>query len=154
MYCFICKKKTEYEIRISDLSADVCSSDLMLLSVLTLIPLAALLAYICSVVVTRPLRDLYRTISELGHGRYSHPVSITFPSEMRRLGEQLEWLRRRLAQLEDDKDQLMWEVSHELKTPLASLREGAELDRKGTRRNSSRQCVPRMTSSARNRNNN
>src|SRR3546814_11709098 len=58
----------------------------MLLSVLTLIPLAALLAYICSVVVTRPLRDLFRTISELGHGRYSHPVSITFPLEMRPLG--------------------------------------------------------------------
>src|SRR3546814_10839037 len=51
---------------------------------------------------------------------------------MRRLGEQLDWLRRRLAQLEDDKDQFLWQVSHELKTPLASLREGAELLREGS----------------------
>src|SRR3546814_695174 len=51
---------------------------------------------------------------------------------MRRLGEQLDWLRRRLAQLEDDKDQFLRQVSHELKTPLASLREGAELLREGS----------------------
>ncbi|MGH8173629.1 MAG: hypothetical protein ACREPX_10795, partial [Rhodanobacteraceae bacterium] len=54
----------------------------MLLSALTLIPLAALLAYACSVTVTRPLRNLYRTIAALGHGRYAHPVKIEFPREM------------------------------------------------------------------------
>ncbi|MGH8444064.1 MAG: sensor histidine kinase, partial [Solimonas sp.] len=49
-----------------------------------------------------------------------------------RLGEQLDWLRRRLAQLEADKDQFLRQVSHELKTPLSSLREGAELLREGS----------------------
>src|SRR3546814_17489021 len=78
----------------------------MLLSVLTLIPLAALLAYICSVVVTRPLRDLYRTISELGHGRYSHPVRITFPSEMRRPDDQHDWLRTQTPPLPTKKDHI------------------------------------------------
>lgn len=113
-------------------SATVHARREMLLSALTLIPFAALLAYLFSIVVTRPLRDLYRTIAALGHGRYAHPVKIEFPREMRRLGEQLDWLRRRLAQLEADKDQFLRQVSHELKTPLASLREGADLLRDGT----------------------
>src|SRR3546814_7354361 len=29
IYCFFCKQKTAYEMRISDWSSDVCSSDLM-----------------------------------------------------------------------------------------------------------------------------
>src|SRR3546814_10886426 len=28
VYCFVCKQKTAYEMRISDWSSDVCSSDL------------------------------------------------------------------------------------------------------------------------------
>src|SRR3546814_17761593 len=30
MYCFFCKQKTAYEMRISDWSSDVCSSDLQI----------------------------------------------------------------------------------------------------------------------------
>lgn len=104
----------------------------MLMSAITLIPLAALLAFACTLAVTRPLRKIYRTIAALGHGRSVPKVSIGFPREMHRLGEQLEWLRRRLAQLEADKDRFLRQVSHELKTPLASLREGTEMLCEGT----------------------
>jgi two-component system sensor histidine kinase GlrK len=99
----------------------------MLVSAMTMSPLAALLAFACTIAVTRPLRKIYRTIAALGHGRSVPAVSIGFPREMHRLGEQLEWLRRRLAQLEADKDRFLRQVSHELKTPLASLREGTEM---------------------------
>ncbi|MDB5970722.1 MAG: sensor histidine kinase [Hydrocarboniphaga sp.] len=99
----------------------------MMMSAITLIPLAALLAFACTLAVTRPLRKIYRTIAALGHGRAVPAVTIGFPREMHRLGEQLEWLRRRLAQLEADKDRFLRQVSHELKTPLASLREGTEM---------------------------
>lgn len=104
----------------------------MLMSAATLVPLAALLALACTVAVRRPLRKIYRTIAALGHGRAVPAVSIRFPREMSRLGEQLEWLRRRLAQLEADKDRFLRQVSHELKTPLASLREGTEMLCEGT----------------------
>lgn len=101
-------------------------------SALTLIPLAALLALGISVAVTLPLRRMARSIAELGHGRYNKPVSIVFPHEMQRLGERLEWLRRRLALLDADKDRFLRHVSHELKTPLASLSEGVALLNEGT----------------------
>ena len=43
------------------------------------------------------------------------------------LGERLEWLRRRLAAVEEQKARCLRHVSHELKTPLTALREGSEL---------------------------
>lgn len=97
------------------------------LSGVALLPLAALLVMSLSFAVTRPLSRLSRGIAALGHAHYAEPIAIGFPREMQRLGEQLDWLRRRLAQLEADKDRFLRHVSHELKTPLATLHEGAEL---------------------------
>ncbi|HZR37421.1 MAG TPA: HAMP domain-containing sensor histidine kinase [Nevskia sp.] len=108
-------------------AASVAARRTMLVSSITLIPLTALLALAISAAVTRPLRKLGTGIAELGGSRYERPVSIRFPVEMRRLGDQLDWLRRRLAQLEADKARFLRNVSHELKTPLASLQEGASL---------------------------
>ena len=105
---------------------------LLMLLGLTLIPLTALLALAASIAVTRPLRDLGRGISALGHSRYDQPIKIDFPNEMQRLGEYLDWLRRKLAQLEADKDLFLRHVSHELKTPLATIKEGTALLREGS----------------------
>ncbi|MFA5938540.1 MAG: HAMP domain-containing sensor histidine kinase [Sinimarinibacterium sp.] len=99
---------------------------------LALVPLAATLAFGFSLVVTRPLRSLRSGIAALGTSNYRHRVEIAYPLEMSRLGEKLEWLRRRLALLEADKDRFLRHVSHELKTPLASISEGADLLIEGT----------------------
>lgn len=107
--------------------ATAIARKVMLLSILALVPLAAVLIFSFSVAVMRPLKKMSWSIAALGHRRYDKPISIRFPSEMRRLGEHLDWLRRRLAQLEQDKDQFLRHVSHELKTPLASLHEGVGL---------------------------
>ena len=99
----------------------------MWISSVALIPLTAALAFAFSLMVTRPLRKMARAIATLGHAQYDQPVAIAYPVEMQRLGEQLDWLRRRLAQFEEDKDRFLRLVSHELKTPLSSLHEGAAL---------------------------
>jgi two-component system sensor histidine kinase GlrK len=108
-------------------AASVSARRILLTSSLALVPLTALLVLIFSATVTRPLRALAGGIADLGNARYGEPVSIRFPQEMRRLAGQLDWLRRRLAQLESDKERFLRHVSHELKTPLASLHEGAAL---------------------------
>lgn len=92
-----------------------------------LVPLSALLAWGFSLAVTRPLKALRARIVALGTSDYGRPIEIPYPSEMARVGEKLDWLRRRLAVLEADKDRFLRHVSHELKTPLASLREGTGL---------------------------
>ncbi len=99
----------------------------MLLSALALVPLTAVLAFAFSATVMRPIRQLRGGIVDLGHARYESAITIRFPAEMHYLGQQLDWLRLRLLQLEADKDRFLRHVSHELKTPLASLHEGVAL---------------------------
>ena len=95
--------------------------------VLGAIVLAALLALAFGVWLTRPLKRLEHAIAGLGENRMDHPVDIRGPSDMRSLGRRLEWLRLRLKELDEDKARFLRYTSHELKTPLAALREGVAL---------------------------
>ena len=95
--------------------------------VLGAIVLAGLLALAFGVWLTRPLKRLERAIAGLGENRMDHPVDIRGPSDMRSLGRRLEWLRLRLKELDEDKARFLRYTSHELKTPLAALREGVAL---------------------------
>ena len=95
--------------------------------VLGAIVLAALLALAFGVWLTRPLKRLERAIAGLGENRMDAPVDIRGPSDLRSLGRRLEWLRLRLKELDEDKARFLRYTSHELKTPLAALREGVAL---------------------------
>jgi two-component system sensor histidine kinase GlrK len=52
---------------------------------------------------------------------------VSGPQDLRYVGQRLEWLRARLAELEQQQTRFLRHVSHELKTPLTAVREGAEL---------------------------
>jgi two-component system sensor histidine kinase GlrK len=52
---------------------------------------------------------------------------VSGPADLRSLGERLDWLRLRLTELEAQKNRFLRHLSHDLKTPLAALREGTEL---------------------------
>src|SRR5579862_647944 len=58
-----------------------------------LVPLAIFAIAILTFGVGRPLRQVDRAISELGRGNLSHPISVSGPRDIERLGRQLEWLR-------------------------------------------------------------
>jgi two-component system, NtrC family, sensor histidine kinase GlrK len=95
--------------------------------VLGAIALALLLGFGFGHWLLRPLVHLEAAIGRLGDNRFDQPVSVRGPADLRRLGGQLEWLRQRLAALESDKTRFLRHISHELKTPMASIREGAAL---------------------------
>ena len=95
--------------------------------VLGAIALAGLLAIAFGVWLTRPLKRLERAIASLGENRMDTPVVIRGPSDLRSIGQRLEWLRLRLKELDEDKARFLRYTSHELKTPLAALREGVAL---------------------------
>lgn len=101
--------------------------NVLVLSVVIVVLLTIALTLGLSRVIARPLHNLRAAIAALGTANYESPISIEYPRELARVGEKLEWLRRRLRDLEADKDRFLRHVSHELKTPLASLREGTDL---------------------------
>jgi len=92
-----------------------------------LVPLTIALIFALTVAVGRPLRQLDRAISELGEGTFSNQIAVSGPHDLERLGGQLEWLRQRLLDLAHERNRFLRHMSHELKTPLANIREGTEL---------------------------
>jgi len=91
------------------------------------LPLMGLVLLVAVVAIVRPLRSLDGAIRGLGAGELDRPIAIRGPADLRGLGERLEWLRNRLLALESDRVRLFQHVSHELKTPLTNIREGAQL---------------------------
>jgi len=75
----------------------------------------------------RSLGRLEKAIEALGDGYSDQPVRVGGPRDLRQVGERLEWLRERLNELESDRVRVLRHVSHELKTPLAAMREGVAL---------------------------
>ena len=92
-----------------------------------LLPLTLIAVLVLTVGVGRPLRQLDRAISELGEGTFTNPIAVRGPHDLERLGGQLEWLRQRLLELAHERNRFLRHMSHELKTPLANIREGTEL---------------------------
>src|SRR5262249_41811962 len=92
-----------------------------------LIPGMIVLVVLFLLLVGRPLRQVDRAIRELGEGDFSRPITVSGPNDIELLGRQLEWLRHRLKESTDEKNKFLRHMSHELKTPLANIREGTEL---------------------------
>jgi len=94
---------------------------------LILVPLVIFLALAFSVFIARPIRQIDEAIAQMGRGRLSRPIQVNGPQNLVYIGERLDWLRQRLLKLEDQKMQFFRHISHELKTPLTAIREGADL---------------------------
>lgn len=92
-----------------------------------LVPGSLFLVLIFTFLVARPIRQIDRAIEQLGQSGFSKPIVIGGPRDLERLGRQLEWLRTRLLELAQEKNRFLRHMSHELKTPLANIREGTEL---------------------------
>jgi two-component system sensor histidine kinase GlrK len=99
----------------------------LILLVLFATALALSAALALSRYIARPIARLDAAIRQLGDARLARPIRVPGPEDLRSLGQRLDWLRRRLRELEEERNRFLRHLSHELKTPLAALREGAEL---------------------------
>ena len=94
---------------------------------LAMVPSALLMIAGFTYLLARPISDLDAAINRLGEGKLAKRIRVTGPRDIEKLGEQLDWLRQRLIELEDQKTRFFQHISHELKTPLTALREGSDL---------------------------
>ncbi|MGZ5232982.1 MAG: ATP-binding protein, partial [Burkholderiales bacterium] len=94
---------------------------------LALFPVVIFLVIGFTILIARPIRQIDEAIRRLGQADFTVPVRVGGPEDLQHLGEQLDWMRLRLADLEQQKNRFLRHMSHELKTPLTALREGAEL---------------------------
>ena len=73
------------------------------------------------------LKGLTTVIDKLGQGHWQQTISVQGSAELVELGNKLQWVQAQLHTLEQQKDTFLRHVTHELKTPLASMVEGTDL---------------------------
>ena len=74
------------------------------------------------------IKQVAKAIDSLGTvTSQNQPIVLGGAKDIRQLAERLEDLRQRLKALEEDKEIFLRQISHELKTPLANIREGVAL---------------------------
>lgn len=93
----------------------------------TCLPLTIILAVALTRLIARPIKQINRGIHLLGQGEFGTEIEVGGPADLVFLGQRLNWLRQKLSQYEQEKNKFASHISHELKTPLASIHEAAEL---------------------------
>ena len=99
----------------------------MLMAQAAAVLLTAAMLWLGRSVAARLWSRFERAVLALGEGRLERRIRIKGPSDMQRVGEKLEWLRQRIIVLQEQRTLMLRHGSHELKTPLAALREGTSL---------------------------
>jgi two-component system sensor histidine kinase GlrK len=92
-----------------------------------LVPISLGLAFVFTLLLGRPIRSIDEAIRKLGHGELAVPIRVKGTTDLEALGGQIEWLRNRLLEVSEERERFLRHMSHELKTPLANVREGTEL---------------------------
>ena len=97
------------------------------LSSLVLVSVLLAAAFLFARYLARPLRELATTVERVGRGETPAPLPEHGPSEIVTLNRGVNRMAANLRQLEQDRALLLAGVSHDLRTPLARLRLGVEM---------------------------
>ncbi|REL25617.1 sensor histidine kinase [Thalassotalea euphylliae] len=103
------------------------SVDVVIYQSLLIVPISLLIAIFFVYLINRPLRRITGQIDQLSQDNFEHAFELTGPKEISNIARALETMRVRLRALELQKSSFIRHISHELKTPLAAIREGSAL---------------------------
>jgi two-component system, NtrC family, sensor histidine kinase GlrK len=111
------------ESRASAAQAEAVTEQLVLVALVFGVGLAGIASY----TILRPLRQLQGHIKQIGQGNFGASLQIKAPAELRQLVDTVNWMGRKLQEIDDMKTEFLAHVSHELRTPMASIQEGTHL---------------------------
>lgn len=83
---------------------------------------AMVIALVFSRLLTRPIATLTRGIQRMGRGDFSARVPVKGSSEIKRLSMTFNTMSEKLEMLDKSRNQFVSNASHELKTPLATMK--------------------------------
>ena len=112
-----------YSAPIQDMMQRVFAlQDQMVLYFLIAAAAALIIAMVFSRILTRPIVSLTRSIQRMGRGDFSVRVPERGSGELRRLSETFNTMSAKLEMLDQSRNQFVSNASHELKTPLATMK--------------------------------
>lgn len=94
----------------------------MILYFLGVALIVLIIALVFSNVITRPIATLTRGIARMGRGDLSARVPVKGSGEMRRMADTFNTMSEKLEALDQSRNQFVSNASHELKTPLATMK--------------------------------
>jgi len=109
--------------RVQSLMDSLNTVRVQLLRIFALIAIAALVvALFLSRVLTNPITAVSRTMRKMGKGDLSVRVPVRGSGELRELAENYNTMAAQLESLDKTRNQFVSNASHELKTPLATMK--------------------------------
>ena len=96
--------------------------DQMILYFMIAASAALIIAMFFSRILTRPIVSLTKSIQRMGRGDFSVRVPEKGSGELRRLSETFNAMSEKLETLDQSRNQFVSNASHELKTPLATMK--------------------------------
>lgn len=94
----------------------------ILLTFMMTISVAGLLLWFISRRITSPLQEMNQTVLKYAKGDFSQPVEVNSNDEIGQLGESVNYMARELSALEETRNNLITDVSHDLRSPLTSIK--------------------------------
>lgn len=112
-----------YSSTVQDLVDTLTSlRDQMLMYFLVAALLVVLMAFFVSRWITRPIGSLTRGIQRVGQGDFSGRVEVKGQGEMARLARAFNDMSQKVETLDQARNQFVSDASHELKTPLTTMK--------------------------------
>ena len=99
----------------------MCSSDLIFFCCIILI-IICMLSVGLSIAITAPLEEFKQTASEISKGNFKKRITSKGLSEFVQVGNSMNYMCDELSLIEERRRKFVSDVSHELKTPMASIK--------------------------------